>query len=182
MLWCIFIPIILYLTYKNLAADTFMWDTPATRSFLTWCGFVFWTCFTSALISTVPIGLAIYIGSLPAYYGIIDQEYELITLREKDGFSGRSYFLGVGYIHDTQYYFWYRKDPQGYISGGKTLRNSCVELYETTDTPKMVTFKTVYVSPSVAKWWWLVGIDVRGPKWCDRFFIPKGSIKEDFTL
>lgn len=182
MLWFGFVPLIMFFTFHGMYNDPVLGGGHEPRMFIEWCFFIFSGCFLSALISLVPIGIAIYIGSLPELVGTKDQEYPLIALREKDGFSGQGYFLGAGFIGDKQYYFWYRRDPKGYISGGKTVREPHVDIYETEGIPKMVTSKTAYANEHIKKWYWLIGLDLRDPDWCDRFYIPKGSIKEGFTL
>lgn len=151
-------------------------------TFLGWCGVLFFICLVSSLISLVPLGLAALIGSLPGLVGEKDEEFPLISLKEKDGVAGRFYFLGSGCINDQQYYFWYCRNPDGSIFGGKTVRVPGVEIYECRDMPRRITFKTEYKNKWLGKYLWLIGIDLRNTEWCERFYIPKGSIKEGYNL
>jgi hypothetical protein len=188
MLWFLTVPVIGFFVFKNLIeGDWLMLD--GGRDFWQWpfLGIVFtifFGCFITAFISAFPLGFAAYLGSLPEVIGVQDTEYPLVALREKDGMSG-NFFLGSGTIRDVQYYFWYRRNSNGSISGGKTYREPGVEIRETEDgsTPKMVTFKTQYVSPNIAGVLWWVALDMRDEtSWCPRFYIPKGSVKEGYTL
>jgi len=180
MIWLLTIPVIFYLTFTEM-----LQSYPFNRGdngFLEWCMLVFMTCLIGCLISLVPIGIAALIGSIPKIHGAIDKKFPLVALKEKDGFEGHSYFLGIGYIQDTQYYFWYRRNENGSISGGKTKRTSGVEIYEEEGTPTMITFTSEYKNP-LSKYIVLIGLDLRDDEqWCDRFIIPKGSIKENYSL
>jgi hypothetical protein len=180
MIWALCIPVILFFTFSDLAT----WrEFQRPLSFLNWAFFIFMGCFISFLISIVPIVIGCIIGSQTQkrYKAVLDAEYPLIALREKDGITGHSYFLGSGTIEDTQYYFWYRKQGDS-IRGGKTKRTEGVRIFETDDSePKMVTWKTEY---SLDKWAWIIGFeDEQGSiNWNPDFYIPKGSIKEGFIL
>ena len=185
MLWLAAIPFIIFFTFWDLVGSCFpdLCAYSDHRSFLAWCFLIAVGCFASGLISAVPIGIACFIGSLPDRTGRKDQEYPLVALRERDGVQGNFYFLGAGSIRDAQYYFWYRRNPGGDVSGGKTYRGPGVRIYEGSETPKMVTFKTEYVNPGIESWLWLVGLDMRDETdWCPDFYIPTGSIKEGYVL
>jgi hypothetical protein len=154
----------------------------SNAGFLEWVFTVFAGCFIAFLISLVPLGIAYGIGAIPKRKGVMCEEFELISLKEKDGITGR-FFLGTGFIEGIEYYFWYRKNENGSISGGKTQRQEGVEIYEKDETPKMITFETDYTNKYVKYFIWIIGIDRRGDvSWCPRFIIPKGSIKEGYTL
>jgi hypothetical protein len=151
-------------------------------TFLDWCFVLFVSCFISALISTVPFGISAFIGSRPQTKGIKDAEFPLVALREKDGVKGNFYFLGAGVINDQQYYFWYIKNSDGSISGGKTYRCPEVRIYEQDGVPKMVTYKYEYKNKWIKKYLWIIGIDLRNNEYYEDFYIPKGSIKEGYNL
>jgi hypothetical protein len=185
MIWILSIPFIIFFTFKDLIESKFSQCYHCDgKGFLGWCFLIFVGCFISFLISWVPIGIAAFIGSFPERTGIKDKEYPLISLRERDGTSGQFYFLGSGSINDVQYYFWYRRNSGGDISGGKTIRESDVRIYETDGSEaKMITFKTEYKNRDVWRWLWIFGIDLRDrADWCPDFYIPKGSIKEGYQL
>jgi hypothetical protein len=186
MIWVLPIPAIIYLTFQNMITSDFpglsMDGHQIHRNFLEWAFCLAVSAFFSGLISMVPLGIGMIAGSLPERVGRFDRDYPLVALREKDGVTGQFYFLGAGSINDTQYYFWYRKDG-GHISGGKTVRESGVRIYQDDTPPRMVTFKTEYVSPIWDQIGWLIMLDVRDPGgWCPDFHIPPGSIKEGFQL
>lgn len=188
MIWLLMIPVIIFFTFKTLWLSGFpgfhyvgLWD----RNFLEWCFFLFVGGFISFIISLVPVGLACAIGSMPETHGIKDKEYPLVALREKDGIKGRFYFLGAGSIDDCQYYFWYRRDQNGAVSGGKTTREPGVKIYDTknNDKPSMVTFREEYKNKKTEQWLWIIGIDMRDTTdFCPDFYIPKGSIKDGYSL
>lgn len=180
MIWLLTIPIIYYLTFTELMQGIIF--AHSDKGFLDWVTLIFFSFFFGSLISLVPFGISALIGTIPKIHGVVDKKYPLIAIKEKDGFTGQLYFLGIGYIKDTQYYFWYRKNENGSISGGKTERTSGVEIYEKEESPTMITFRSEYKNP-FAKYIWLIGIDLRCKKqWCDRFIIPKGSVKENYSL
>lgn len=182
MLWRLSIPVIIYFTFSNLVHSGFPGFEPHSRNFLEWCFLILIGALFSGLISLVPLGIAAWIGSLPKTQATKDAEYPLVALREKDGISGQFYFLGAGSINSTEYYFWYRENANGSISGGRTHRSPGVEVYEYDGEPMMVTFRTEYKS-KWAKYIRYIGIDMRDEDcWCPRFYIPKGSIKEGFVL
>lgn len=183
MIWLISIPFIIYFTFKNLYLSGFPSINPEnTRNFLEWVFLIFAGSFFSFLISLVPIGMAYFIQSTYEVTGVKDREYPLVALREKDGISGNFYFLGSGTFQDSQYYFWYRKDGD-HISGGKTLREQGVRIYEEPGEAKMMTYKTAYKSEWTKKYGWIFGLGIEEDhKWCDTFSIPLGSIKEGYSL
>ncbi len=183
MIWLFSIPVIIFLTFSELIKSD--WDSMSGghRGFLGWCMTILLGSVLSAIISFVPIGVAAIIGSIPEVHGVKDGEYPLIALREKDGFKGQFYFLGAGSISDRQYYFWYRQNPNGSISGGRTPRESGVEVYEYDGDPIMITYRTEYKSKLAGRYIWIIGLDTRSKdNWYPRFYIPKGSIKEGFSL
>lgn len=183
MIWLLTIPIIVYFTFCNLYASGFPGFYPEHhRNFLEWCGLIFASGLFSVLISLVPMGIGIAIGSGFETIAVEDEEYPLVALRQQDGFKGRSYFLGAGMIQDQQYYFWYRKHGDG-ISGGKTIREPGVNIYEDNENPRMVTFRSEYRSKWIEKYGWIIGIDtLEDDKWCPEFYIPAGSIREEIQL
>jgi hypothetical protein len=184
MIWLLLIPIIIWLTFREMIASDFPFldDDGGHRTFLEWCFTIAVACFLSGLISMVPLSIGMILGAMPDRIGKFDREYPLVALREKDGVAGQFYFLGAGSINDVQYYFWYRKDGD-HISGGKTIRAPGVRIYQDDTPPRMVTFKTEYVSSIWDQIGWLVMLDVRGDEnWYPDFHIPPGSIKEGFQL
>jgi hypothetical protein len=183
MIWLLTMPVIWFFTFKNICYDSNFPEFHDERHFLGWVIAIFVSVSYSYIISLVPFGIAAVIGSLPERWGTADKKYPLVALREKDGGSGRFYFLGTGSIEDTQYYFWYRKNEDGSVSGGKTRRVPGVRIYEDTDEPYMQTFKTKYKAAWVGKYLWLVGIDMRSDEvWYPDFHIPAGSIQEGYVL
>ncbi len=184
MIWLLLIPVIIYLTFQNMITSDFpvLDHAGGHRNFLEWCFTIGVACFISGLISLVPLGIGIFLGSLPYRVGKFDREYPLIALREKDGASGQFYFLGAGSVNNVQYYFWYRKNGD-HIEGGKTVRASGVRIYQDNRGPCMVTFKTQYVSPVWGQIGWMLFLDVSDLEgWYPDFHIPAGSIKEGFSL
>jgi hypothetical protein len=183
MLWLLTLPIIWFYTFKNICYDSNFPTFDDERNFLGWAFAIFVSAFISFLISLVPLIIASIIGSWPERRGVADRKYPLVALREKDGQSGRAYFLGAGFIEDVQYYFWYRRNSDGSISGGKTVRDPGVRIYEDASEPYMQTFKTEYANPGVKKYLWLFGIDSRGDEsWNPTFHIPAGSVQEGYKL
>lgn len=181
MIFFLFIPPILFFVFKAILHDRMMWPGFANATILDWGFMLFVGCFFSFLISLVPIGLSAWIGSMPEIVGVKDKTYNLIALRQQDGVKGR-FFLGSGYIGDEQYYFWYRLNPDGSVSGGKTERQDGVRIYYGPE-PTMTTFRTEYKSSMASKYLWIVGLDLRRKEdWWPDFKIPEGSIKEGFSL
>lgn len=193
MFWFLSIPIVGFFVFKNLIEFNWLMlgghgsEAPSLTEypFLAFVFTVFVGCFATGLVSLAPIGLACFVGSLPERSGVVDASYPLVTLREKSGISGTFYFLGAGSIRDVQYYFWYRRNIDGSISGGRTYREKGVRIYEIKDdsVPRMVTFKTKNQSSGLGVIWWLLTIDPRDDvDWCPDFYIPVGSIKEGYEL
>jgi hypothetical protein len=183
MVWYLIIPVFAFYTFKNLYQSGFPQFAPtAHRNFLEWVFLIVMGSVISSVLSLVPVGLSCFVGSLPDCQGVANPPYPLVTLREKDGQSGR-FFLGSGSINDMQYYFWYRRNPDGSVSGGKTTRQPGVRIFEDDKFPHMVTFHTEYKSPLAQKYLWLVGTDIRDDSiWCPDFYLPKGSVREGFEL
>jgi hypothetical protein len=182
MLWVLTIPVIWYLTFREMIISGFPDPESSHRGFLSWVFCLFVSAFISVLISLVPLGIAAFIGSLPKRHGIESHRFELVALREKDGVNGR-FFLATGSLESTEYYFWYRKDKDGSIRGGKTRRASGVRIWQDAQTPCMVEFETKYERKHVEQWLWIVGLDMRdGEDWCPAFHIPPNSIKEGYQL
>lgn len=195
MIWLVTIPLVVFFTFKNMIEGNWLmlhahgnWDGPAPPfyqwPFLAVIFTIFVGLFISAFVSVFILAIPMIIGSQPKMVGVVDIDYPLMTLREREGMSG-TFFLGSGHIEDRQYYFWYRKNADGSISGGKTLREPCVKIRDTKDgeAPFMRTYRTQYANPTLASWWYLVTLDVRGDTgWCESFFIPPGSIKEGYSL
>ena len=187
MIWIIPTPFVVYYTFKNMIEGNWLMlnNDPWQWPFLAWAFTIFVGCVISALISGALVGIGSFIGSLPKRVGVLDHDYPLVALREKDGIQGNFYFLGAGTFRDVQYYFWYRRNENGTISGGKTLRDPGVRIHEITDgsAPFMRIFKTEYVNPNVKNILWIFGLDLRDDAdWYPDFFIPKGSIKEGYEL
>lgn len=183
MIWILTIPFIMYFTFADVIGSGFPGDEPHHRSFLEWAFCLFVCCFLSFLISLVPIAIAAFIGGLPRKEGRKSADYQLIALREKDGSKGRSYFLGAGFVNDVQYYFWYRKNKDGSISGGKTTREPGVRIRYTKEPPFMRVYKSEYVSALAQRYLWIVGLGAGDDEnFSPDFFIPEGSIKEGFSL
>lgn len=181
MIWILMVPIVFYLTFQDLSNDSFLFNS--NMGFLDWVDFIVIGTFVSLLISIIPLSIGIFVGTRPKIYGEKSKERELVTLRNKDGFSGQGYFLGIGYITDKQYYFWYVRDDDGAIRGGKTARSEGVDIHETQNIPKMVSFRKRYYNEFWEKYLWLLGLDTRSDDvFCPRFYIPKNSIQENFTL
>jgi hypothetical protein len=179
MIWYLTIPFIVFFTFKNMIQSDF--PDGSHRNFLEWAFLLIVSTFFSALLSLIPFGVSCLIGSIPKVTGIADAPYPLIALREKDGTTGR-FFLGSGTINDSQYYFWYRRAPDGSVRGGKTYREAGVRIWES-DDPHMTTFHPEYKNVWAKKLLWLVGTDLRDTEtFCPDFYIPKGSIKEGFEL
>jgi len=183
MIWVLAIPVIIFLTFRSLIRSGFPGIEGDERGFLSWVFLIFCGCFISGIISVVPIGLGAWVGSMPARIGVEDHRYPLVALREKDGFAGR-FFLGSGFVGSQEYYFWYRRNPDGSIAGGKTFRQPCVTLHEGGGTdPTMVTFKTAYADKQTEKWLPFVGFDMRdSEQWCDVFYIPPGAVAQGYSL
>jgi hypothetical protein len=191
MIWLLPIPFVLFFTFKNLIDGDWLMIDREFEHFWQWpflaiAFTIFVGLFISALISGALIGVGCAIGSMPERVGIEDKTYDLVTLRERDGVNGQFYFLGAGSIHDVQYYFWYRRNADGTIAGGKTVRAPGVRIHEIADgsAPRMMTFRTVYsnaIFNSVL--WQLLALDPRDEAdWFPDFYIPKGSIKEGYAL
>lgn len=184
MLWYLVMAVVVLLTFREtIRMEIFDPLNGGDRGFLGWVGCIAIATFFSGIISLVPMGAGVFIGGLPARIGVPDQTYPLVALREKDGFAGQSYFLGIGHIDSEEYYFWYRKNPDGSVSGGRTLRDECSRIYEQPAAPSMTTFKTAYKNPSVSAWIWIIGIDTREDEdWCPDFSVPAGTIQQGYVL
>jgi hypothetical protein len=184
MIWILTMPVIWFFAFKNICYDSnFPEFGHEPRNFLGWAIALLVGVVVSFLLSLIPVWIATFIGGMPERIGKPAKRYPLVALREKDGAAGRFFFLGAGSLEDVQYYFWYRKNDDGSVSGGKTERESGVRIYEDTDAPYMQTFKAEYKAPSVARYLWLVGMDMRSEEdWFPDFHIPAGSIKEGYVL
>jgi hypothetical protein len=183
MLWLLTIPFIAYFTFRDMYHSGFPDLDPdsVSRGFLAWAFLIFMSLLFTVFISSVPVGLACFIGSQRSYQGVKDKVYPLMTLGERQGFRGQSYFLGIGAIDNVEYYSWYRIHEDGSIRGGKTRRHEGVRIF-TSNNPCMVTYATQFSGHDLV--WKLIGIDTRDHDyhWNPVFYIPKGSIKEGFSL
>lgn len=180
MLLLLCIPIIFYKTFRDVDADVLVWGKRTERTFFDWCELICVGSIFATLFSSLPVLFSLILGMIPEIHGVKDRAYELVSLREGNGIDGR-FYLGSGTIRGRPYYSWYRKEGEA-IVGGVTEREPCVKVYEAHDMPRMVTYKTAYVNPYSARWHWLIGIDLRDPQWCAKFFLPKNSIREGFVL
>lgn len=183
MIWFVALLVCVVLAARDLyEAD---WPTlGGERNFLDWCIYLATVAFVGALLAIPIIGFGCIIGSQQPRIGNLEHTYPLVALRQQDGFSGHSYFLGAGEIEDRQYYFWYRRNADGTVSGGKTVRDPCSSItLDASAAPAMSTYQTAYLRPEVSWVWNLFGIDARSnADWCPAFTIPPGSIKEGFSL
>lgn len=182
MIWLLTVPFIFFFTFRDLYMSGFPGLNGDSRNFLEWCFFVVGGCFVSCIISLAPVGVWTFIGYCFEYKSQRDKDYPLISLREKDGVSGKFYFLGAGAINDQQYYFWYIK-KDGFVAGGKTVRCESVRIFEH-PTPMMRTFKAVFKNKLVEKYGWIVGntLVLDDNNYSPDFYIPAGSIKEGHQL
>lgn len=182
MIWYLPVPFIVFFTFKNMIQSDFPQANGSSRTFLEWALCLVVATLISGVLSLIMFGASCWIGSIPKVIGVADQEYPLVALREKDGQTGR-FFLGSGMIRDSQYYFWYRRNPDGSIRGGKTYREESVRIWQENTNPHMVTFRPEYKNSLAKKYMWLVGTDMRDAEnFYPDFYIPKGSIKEGFEL
>lgn len=181
MIWIVALCVIGFFTFKQLIFEDGVFGDGAPESFLGWCFTLFVGVFLTFMISLPVLGLALWIGSSAPRIGVLDKTYNLVALREKDGFEGHAYFLGVGTVSSTEYYFWYRNEGGGVITGGKTYRDPCVDIYEDNSTPRMLTFKTQYTGNGAAMAFF--GIDGRGDEsWCEQFYLPPNTIQNGYQL
>ena len=93
MIFLIFIPIIVYFTFAQLISSGFPGLPGDYRGFLGWTFLVFAGCSLTAIISLIPLGAALVVGSLPERVPQKDRDYPLVALRQKDGIKGS--FLDV---------------------------------------------------------------------------------------
>lgn len=156
-----------------------------SRNFLEWCFMLFVWVSISLILSLIMWGISSALGTIPEREGKADKKYPLIALREKDGMVGQ-FFLGSGYVGSTEYYFWYRKNEDGSVSGGRDQRCPGVRIYEdaAADGAYMQTFKTHYKNQFFdSLFWFFIAIDMRDSTgWSSDFHIPLGSIKSGYIL
>ena len=71
MIWLLLIPVIIYLTFQNMITSDFpvLDHAGGHRNFLEWCFTIGVACFISGPISLVPLGIGIFLGSLPDRVG-----------------------------------------------------------------------------------------------------------------
>lgn len=172
----------MFFTFKNMIQGNWLLlnGPPSDWPFLGWVSTILVGVFISALVTAAISVPAMVLGSNTTRRWHANPPLPLIALREKDGFQG-SFFLGSGMVRDQQYYFWYRRMPDGTIEGGKTLRGPGVRIHELTDgsQPRMVEF--AYDEPSDLYKFFL--IDLREDEsLLPDFYIPKGSIQEGYSL
>jgi hypothetical protein len=177
MLWLLSLLVFFALIFRTMQKDL-DWETSNWGSRF---GIVGLAAITT-LIPTIVLGVTILLMSvIPATVAVADAPTPLVSLKERDGLQG-SFFLGSGTIQDQQYYFWYARDTDGAIYGGKTVRDTDVRIYEMDGAAYMVTFHEEYKSLWVAQHWWLFMFDLREKRYAPQFYIPKGSIQEGYSL
>lgn len=186
MIWLLTIPFIFFFTFKNIIGDNWLLINGGmdNAGFLGWTFTIVVGCFISGIISLAPIFIAYWIGEIPKVWGVVDEEYPLVSLKEKSGIKGQ-FFLGSGSIEGVEYYFWYRRNKDGSVEGGKS-NVSGAKIYEQDATPTMVEYKTDYKNKYVKYYIWFIGLDKRSKEadgeWCPTFTIPKNSIQIGYNL
>jgi hypothetical protein len=136
----------------------------------------------AACFSIVPLGvgagIAAIIGLAFKTKPIVVSRKTLITIRDKDGVSGR-FFLGSGMVEGDQYYFYYAKNDDGSVSPGRVRADGRVRVYEEDrEDAQLVNWEWELVAP----WAYLVAFPVTGDKWSCDFHVPKGTVRTGFTM
>ena len=130
--------------------------------------------------------MALLLGALGAFFGFgaayglgaltgpdyQKNTYDLVTVDDNSGVSGRFYLFGSGSIGTSSYFNFYVKNGEQYVL--RTAPASLAQIYYTDDTPT-VTFSQ---DPGGVSWF-----TIRDPKTESIVFkVPEGSITNDYTL
>ncbi len=121
------------------------------------------------------MGVAAIVGFFPEKIIIEDGRTEIVALKDSQGLEGH-FFLGSGQINSEMYYFYYYSCGTSCSAFGKTPAFAA-RIYEDSDSPHITYFKKVFKNPS----WndFAIILEDNEPS---EIHIPKGSIKQGFTL
>ena len=186
MLWFGIVPLLWCLALRE------MWFSKSEFDMLTWPrDFMGWVT-TALLLVLIAIGggglaalVAGTIGTMAdnsAIWHLEDRFTEpLVSIRDKDGVNGAiggSLFLVSGYFESRPYYFYYTQDENGVIRPDKVLATRSVFIHEITDgsQPKYVEKQWDNGRP------WLDLIAFTEGGWQYHFYVPKGTVRRDFSM
>lgn len=105
---------------------------------------------------------------------------ELVAIRDKDGVSGSMHgglFLFSGYIQNTPYYQFYRRESDGSLVPDKVDCSNNVKIFEE-DRPDA---KLVVYGNECPGWYWIFGFMDDG-EWKYEFHVPKGTVRLGYSM
>lgn len=111
---------------------------------------------------------------LPAKEQEVKYTYNLETLQDGNSVSG-SFFLGCGAIDGKMQYVYYYESPDGYRMNQIDYDNVVIKYSE--EDPRIETYK---MEPIKGKFINLFAFDI--PQERNIIYVPKGTIKQNFTL
>lgn len=129
----------------------------------------------SILVFALGIGFSLLIGLAGSKQWIGPETAKLVSLRGNDGISG-SFFLGIGSIGTTQYYFFYKEAEGGYQPGKVKIVNNVMVFEEKRQDAQVKIYTYRFTKP------WLKWFAECWPSRKYEFVVPEGSIKKDFVL
>jgi len=104
---------------------------------------------------------------------------ELVSLRDRNEISG-SFFLGSGHFGETLYYFYYKKLSNGGCQYDKVKVNNNIVIYEEDRQGGLLkVFQPAFKKDSMWRWF---AFPVDNRQYIYSFYIPKNSLKKEFTL
>ena len=118
--------------------------------------------------------VAMAVGYFPGQHATQHERIDLVALQDNVGAEGR-FFLGTGYIENKLNYFYYRKDGDAYRADKETADGAVIYQDEISQ-PYLLT----YYSSFNHSFWYFFGFPSKSQR--SQFHVPKGSIKENFTL
>lgn len=135
--------------------------------------------FTIMLLISILFGILVpvIVGFVAPKHWVEPKTTKLVSLRDGGGISGH-FFLGVGSIQDTQYYFFYKEVGQGYQPGKVVIDDNVMVFEEKRQDGELRVYSDQFVNP-LSRW---IAIDIRLQKYKYEFIIPEGSLKKSFVL
>jgi hypothetical protein len=128
----------------------------------------------SVLVFIFGIGFSSLMGLAVSKHWTGPETAQLVSLRNDD--SG-NFFLEIGSIGTTQYYFFYKEAGQGYQPGKVEVANNVMVFEEKRQGGDLKAYTYQFVNPSLG---W-IAMDWQGQKKYE-FVIPEGSLKKNFVL
>lgn len=186
MLWFLIVPALWTWLFHSAWIETDRYALITWPSGLVgWAGMLFGMFVIALIGGMIAGGIASGIGAIlndAEIWILVDRSTEkLVAVRDKDGIDGKiagSLFMVAGYLESRPYYFYYTEDKDGAIRPEKikASRNVYIHEIESSEQPKFVERQWDNSRP------WLDLFAFTSGGWQNHFYVPKGTVRRDFTM